>query len=103
MKNLRDQLKEIIKEQLEDEVPREKLGTGSVSTTDAAKGYKQRAVNTTKQQGIDPRERAIITQIEANLQKLADLSNIKSGNVFSVLNKLNKIIEDQIDNIEAEK
>jgi len=103
MKNLKDQLKQIIKEQLEGDEPQQKFGTGSVSTTDAAKGYKQRAVDTSKQQGIDPRERAIIQQIESNLQKLADLSNIKSGNVFSVLNRLNKLIEEQIKKLEAQK
>ena len=103
MKNLRDQLKQIIKEQLENEEPQQKFGTGSVSTSDAAKGYKQRAADTSKQLGVAPRERAIITQIETNLQKLADLSNIKSGNVFSILNRLNKLIEDQIEKIEAKK
>ena len=103
MKNLRDQLKEIIKEQLEDEKPQEKLGTGSVSATAASKSYRDKAQSTGAQQGVDNKERAIIQQIETNLQKLADLSNIKSGNVFSILNRLNKLLEDQIQKLEAKK
>ena len=103
MKDLREQFKQIIKEQAENDQPRQKLGTGSVSRSDAATAYKQRATDTSKQQGIDPQERAIIQQIEDNLQKLADLSNIKSGNVFAILGRLNKLIEEQIEKLEAKK
>jgi hypothetical protein len=107
MKNFRDQLKSIIREQLEDEpqstTPSQKLGSGAVSATDASKSYRDKAQSTAAQQGIDNKERAIIQQIETNLQKLADLSNIKSGNVFSILNRLNKLLEDQIQKLEAKK
>ena len=55
-----------------------------------------------KQQGIDNRERGIIGRMEKNLAKLADLTDIKSGNVFATLKRLNKIIEDQIAELEGE-
>ena len=55
-----------------------------------------------KQQGIDNRERGIIGRMEKNLAKLADLTDIKSGSVFAVLKRLNKVIEDQIAELEGE-
>ncbi len=103
MGNLRDQLKQIIKEQLENEEPQQKLGTGSVSATAAAAGYKEKAKAAATYRGIDTKERAIIQQIETNLEKLADLSNIKAGNIFAILNRLNTAIEDQIQKLEAKK
>ena len=96
MKNLRDQIKKILKEELENTEPSQKLGSGSVSTSAASKTYRDKAQQTAKQKGVDNKERAIIQQIEANLQKLADVSDIKKGNVFSILTRLNKLIEDQI-------
>ena len=107
MKITKKRLKSIILEELGDQMQStstsQKLGTGSVTATDASKNYRDKAQTSATQQGVDNKERAIIQQIENNLQRLADLSNIKSGNVFSVLSKLNKLLEDQIQKLEAKK
>jgi len=77
------------------------FGSDASSRTDTAKDLKQRSQDAVKQQGIDNRERGIIGRMEKNLAKLADLTDIKSGSVFAVLRKLNKIIEDQIAELEG--
>ena len=46
-------------------------------------------------------ERGIIQQVENNLSKLADITNLRSGNTFSFLKKLNKLIEKEIEKIEG--
>ena len=84
-----------------DEETKQKFGTGGVTKGDAVKAYKQKAADAHDQKGVDNRERSIIQQIEKNLQTLADLTDIKSGNVFAVLKKLNKLIEDQIAQLET--
>ena len=44
----------------------------------------------------------MIKRIETNLAKLADLTDIKSGAVYTVLKRLNSIIENQISKLENE-
>ena len=97
MKISKDKLKQIIKEELEQQA----LGRSTVSRTDASKDLKQRSRDIVSQRGVDNKERGIIQQIEQNLAKLADLTDIKSGNVFAVLKKLNSIIEAQIAKLEG--
>lgn len=99
MKISKERLKEIIKEEIENQ----KLGQGSVSRQDVSKDLKQRSKEVSKQLGVDNKERAIIQQIEKNLQKLADLTNLKSGTVFATLSRLNKQIEAQIQKLETKK
>ena len=79
----------------------EELGKDTVSRTDASKDLKQRSRDMISQKGVDNKERGIIQQIEQNLAKLADLTDIKSGNVFAVLKRLNDIIEAQIKKLEG--
>ena len=86
-----------------EEETRKAFGSDASTRTDTAKDLKQRSRDAVKQKGIDNRERGIIGRMEKNLAKLADLTDIKSGNVFAVLRKLNKIIEDQIAELEGEK
>jgi len=94
--------KKLLKEMIEEET-RKAFGSDASTRTDTAKDLKQRSRDAVKQKGIDNRERGIIGRMEKNLAKLADLTDIKSGNVFAVLRKLNKIIEDQIAELEGEK
>ena len=68
-----------------------------------SRDLKQRSKDALKQQGIDNKERGIISRIEKNLAKLADLTDIKSGNIFNTLKRLNKVIEDQIAKLEGSK
>ena len=84
-----------------EEETRKAFGSDASTRTDTAKDLKQRSRDAVKQKGIDNRERGIIGRMEKNLAKLADLTDIKSGSIFAVLRKLNKIIEDQIAEIEG--
>ena len=97
MKISKEMLKEIIKEELE----KEDFGKSTVTRTDASKDLKQRSREMISQKGVDNRERGIIQRMEQNLAKLADLTDIKSGNVYAVLKKLNGIIEKQIAELEG--
>ena len=97
MKISKEILKKIIKEELEQQT----FGKDTVSRTDVSKDLRQRSRDVISQKGIDNRERGIIKRMEQNLAKLADLTDIKSGNVYAVLRKLNGIIEDQIAKLEG--
>ena len=90
-------LKKIIKEELEQLA----FGKDIASRTDVSKDLKKRSKDVISQKGIDNRERGIIQRMEQNLAKLADLTDIKSGNVYTVLKRLNGIIEDQIAKLEG--
>ena len=94
--------KELLKEMIEEETAKA-FGSDASTRTDTAKDLKQRSRDAVKQQGIDNRERGIIGRMEKNLAKLADITDIKSGNVFATLKRLNKIIEDQIAELEGAK
>ena len=97
MKISKELLKQIIKEEIEQKA----FGKSTVSRTDASKDLKQRSREMTSQKGVDNRERGIIQRMEQNLAKLADLTDIKSGNVYAILKRLNGIIEDQIAKLEG--
>jgi len=94
--------KELLKEMIEEEAVKA-FGSDAQTRTNMSQDLKQRSKDAIKQQGIDNRERGIIGRMEKNLAKLADLTDIKSGNVFAVLKRLNKVIEDQIAELEGEQ
>jgi hypothetical protein len=94
--------KELLREMIEEETLKS-FGSDVSSKSNTTKDLKQRASDVGKKGGVDDRERGIISRIETNLAKLADLTDIKSGNVFSVLKKLNSIIEKQIAKLEGAK
>lgn len=95
MKLSKEQLKKIIAEELST------FGKDVTSRSDATAAAKQKVRDVSSQQGVDNRERGIIQRIETNLAKLADLTDIKSGSVFSTLKRLNGLIEDQIAKLEG--
>lgn len=95
MKLSKEQLKKIIMEELST------FGKDITSKSDATAAAKQKVRDVSSQQGVDNRERGIIQRMEQNLAKLADLTDIKSGSVFSTLKRLNTIIEDQIAKLEG--
>ena len=99
MKITEDLIKELIEEILSEK------SFGSDATTRSSMGQQlaQRSKDAVKQQGVDNRERGMIGRIEKNLAKLADLTDIKKGEIFSVLKRLNGIIEKEIKNIEGAK
>ena len=100
MKITKEKLKHIIMEEIQEQENLGNIGKTSVTTGQQVKKYKANAVDAEKQKGVDNKERGIITQIEANLQKLAALSDIKSGNVFAILNRLNKMMDVEIQKLD---
>ena len=98
MKTTKKQIKNIIKEVLEEQSG---LGKSVVSKSTSVKNLKQRSIDTSAQKGVDNIERGIIQQLEEKLTKLAELSNLKSGNVFSFLKRINSLMEKEIKKIEA--
>jgi len=98
MKITDKEIKKIIKEVLDEQ---DNFGKASVTTSDSVKTLKQRTKDASSQQGVDNRERGVIQQIETNLAKLADLTDIRSGKVFSILKRLNKIIEEEIQKLQS--
>jgi predicted transcriptional regulator len=98
MKITNEEIKKIIKEVMSEQ---EKFGKTSVTASDSVKTLKQRTKDASSQQGVDNRERGIIQQIETNLAKLADVADLKSGKVFSILRRLNQQIEIEIEKIQS--
>jgi hypothetical protein len=94
--------KELLKEMIEEEAAKA-FGADSSTRTNMSQDLRKRSKDAVKQQGIDNRERGIIGRMEKNLAKLADLTDIKSGNVFATLKRLNKVIEDKIAELEGVK
>jgi hypothetical protein len=100
MKISEEEIKKIINEVLSEN---DDFGRKVVSKSDSNKNLKQRARDALSQKGVDSVERGIIQQIENNLSRLADLTNLKSGNTFSLLKRLNAIIEKQIKRLQGEE
>jgi hypothetical protein len=94
MKITNEEIKKIILEVLNEEET--SFGKTTVTRTDSAKNLRQRTKDAISQKGVDNMERGIIQQIENNLSKLADLTNLKSGNTFALLKKLNALLEREI-------
>lgn len=98
MKITKEDLMEIIKEEMAelDNTDTDLKSADSVTATDAAKNMRSNAKEISKQAGVTIQERGIIKQFVAMLTKYAEVSNIKSGNIFSILNKLNDNMAKQI-------
>ena len=97
MKITKEHLKQIIKEEIE----AVDFGKTSISRTDSTKNLRQRTRDAISQKGVDNMERGIIQRVENNLSKLADITNLRSGNTFAFLKKLNTMIEKEIQKIEG--
>jgi len=100
MKISEEEIKKIINEVLNEN---DDFGRKVVSKSDSSKNLKQRAQDALSQKGVDSVERGIIQQIEDNLSRLADLTNLKSGNTFSLLRRLNAIIEKEIKRLQSKE
>lgn len=92
MKITEEILKQIIKEELE----QQEFGKSTVSRAQRAKDLKTKAIDSQSQVGIDNIERGIIKQFTDRLQKLAEVSNLKSGRVSSLLKRLYGIMDEEI-------
>ena len=98
MKISKQQLKQIIKEEMDKVLESEEFEFGKQKTTRSAAstGYKQKAKDMQSQTGVDDVERGIINQIEKLLTDLADKTNIKGGTVNSTLKKLYKVLQKEL-------
>ena len=97
MKISKEKLIDLIKEELE-----QAFGSDSVSRSARSKELRQKVKASSSEQGVDSKERGIIQRIEANLTKLADLTNLKSGSTFALLKRLNGLMEKEIEKLERE-
>jgi|7_EtaG_2_1085326.scaffolds.fasta_scaffold04967_4 hypothetical protein len=90
MKLTEQKLKEIIKEEIqrlnETETGQETFGTKFVSSGQRAKGLQQKKADVLKKSGVDSKEHGMITQIEDVITELADVDDIKIGQVRTILN-----------------
>jgi hypothetical protein len=93
--------KEILKKIIKEELDQQAFGKSVVSKTDRAKDLKSKAIDNDSQKQIDNLERGIIKQFTDRLQKLAELSNIKSGNVNSLLKRVYAIMDKEIQKLEG--
>tara|TARA_R100000030_G_scaffold100476_2_gene93625 strand:+ start:769 stop:1110 length:342 start_codon:yes stop_codon:yes gene_type:complete len=103
MKLTESRIKEIILEEIQAIVENEKevkLGQDTVTQSAMGKHHKDRAAKITQQQGIDPKEYGIMKQFEELLQKLADITDIKTGKPISVLNPAFKRLRALLDDFE---
>ena len=89
---------EIVKEEVS-----KSFGGDTVSKSDRAKKLRQKVKSSSSEQGVDSRERGIVQRIEQNLTKLADLTDIKSGSTFTLLKRLNDLMEKEIQKLEQGK
>ena len=96
---------EKIKELIEAVLNEKSFGSDRTTRSSMSKDLAQRGRDAVQQTGVEDRERGIITRIEKNLTKLADLPDIDitSGNMFAVLKRLNGIIEKEIAKVEGAK
>ena len=98
MKITNEEIKKIINEVLNEQGD---FGKDTVSRTDSSKNLRQRSQDAISQKGVYNVERGIIQKIENNLSKLADLTNLKSGNTFAFLKKMNALLEKEIQKFES--
>ena len=96
MKISKEALKQIIKEELESE-----FGKSTVSSSERSKNLKTQAADIEAQKGIDNTERGIMQQFNQRLEKLAKISNIKSGSINSVLKKVYALMDKEIAKLEG--
>ena len=91
MKISKEDLKQIIREELEAEFGKQKTSRGQASAD-----LKLRSKEMQSQKGVDDRERGIISQIEKLLTQLADETDIKGGAVNSKLKKLYNVLKAEL-------
>lgn len=96
MKISKERLLEIIKEELD----KAEFGKDSVSRSQRSSELRQKIKSTSSETGVDTKERGIVQRIEQNLTKLADLTDIKSGTTFTLLKRLNALMEREIQKLE---
>ena len=85
MRLTHDRLKEIIKEVLTEDVQgAQGMGSGDFTTQTRDLG---------KSQGADPKERAVVTKLAQDLLAAAQKSNIRSGNIGTLLQKVFQELE----------
>jgi len=99
--NLLKEIEEVPEPETEEPPPEEEegdFGKGSITKSDAAQNLAQKRKNMSQnQQGITNVERAVIQDFLKTLELAAQVSNIKTGNIFSLLNRVNKIIKQAIE------
>ena len=91
MKISKEDLKQIIREELEAEFGKQKTSRGQASAD-----LKLRSKEMQSQKGVDDKERGIISQIEKLLTQLADETDIKGGAVNSKLKKLYNVLQAEL-------
>jgi|TARA_R100000008_G_C3586745_1_gene173049 hypothetical protein len=85
MRLTHDRLKEIIKQVLVEDVQgAQGMGAGEFTTQTRDLG---------KSQGADPKERAVVTKLAQDLLAAAKASNIRSGNIGTLLQKVFQELE----------
>lgn len=95
----KQKLKQIIKEEIEAVLEQEQqkaFGTDSVNKSNLSTSFKDQAKKVSSQTGIDNLERGIIDRITKDLEKLANVKNLKSGSTFGYLKKLVAALEKEI-------
>ena len=100
----KQKLKQIIKEEIEAVLEQEQqkaFGTDSVNKSNLSTSFKDQAKKVSSQTGIDNLERGIIDRITKDLEKLANVKNLKSGSTFSYLKKLVAALEKEIQSAES--
>tara|TARA_R100001443_G_scaffold117270_1_gene141008 strand:+ start:955 stop:1317 length:363 start_codon:yes stop_codon:yes gene_type:complete len=70
-----------------------KLGKSSMTKSDVRKDLRTQRQNVGEFQGITNVERAIIQDFVKTLKQAAEVTNIKTGGVFSLLNRVNKMMK----------
>ena len=98
MKISKEKLLEIVEQEVE-----KAFGADTVSKTARTRDLRQKAKSATDQKGVDSKERGIVQRIEQNLTKLADLTDIKTGSTFTLLKRLNVLMEKEIEKLEGSK
>ena len=96
MKISKEKLMEIVNEEVE-----KVFGADTVSKAVRTRDLRQKATDISGQQGVDVKERGIVQRIEQNLTKLADLTDIKTGSTFTLLKRLNALMEKEIQKLEG--
>ena len=93
MKVTKEQIKKIIKEELDNAG----FGKTRASRGVASKELAIRSKEMQKQKGVDDLERGIISQLEQLLTQLADKTDIKSGSTKSKLEKLYQLLKKELE------
>jgi len=90
---IKDELQKIISENEEVDAPLDDLSQkgvdGKLSTTDQTKKMKQDATKASSLK-ITTGERSMIEKIKDTLVAYAEKNNLEAGNIYNILNKVNK-------------